>query len=674
LTGHQVPDAPPEGNGLSYIPAFDGVRGIAVLAIMAYHGGVFFTNGEFYGVDMFFALSGFLITTLLVTEWRATATMRLSSFWAHRARRLLPALLVLLLALAVYNVAVGSAEAYPDLRGDSLSALFYVSNWHFILAGSNYFNQTGPVSPLLHTWSLAIEEQFYLLWPLVVLGTLKIFGKLKALFALCVIGTLASATEMAILYSPANRSRVYYGTDTHAQSLLVGAAFAVGVALWAEHRRGVGSPGSPRRPNALFDVATPGGRRSLAAVGWLGVAATVGLWAFVGFNDSFAFRGGFLVAALSTSAVLLSVATLENSLLAKCLSRRPLRYVGRISYGMYLWHFPLFQYIDRARTHLDPYPLFFLRLSVTIVIASLSFYLMERPIRRGALLRGWRSWLATPVAVGATVLALVAATSPLPATALGLTPKVFKPPVKRDTGIYVGPPVRVLLEGDSAAYSLDTGLAAYEKDYDVDIVNGGILGCGVTSGLEYQLQGVDSPMDMACNGSKTSEQWPQVWQGHENSFRPNVVMILAGRWEVANRTFEGHWTNILNPYYAAYVKQGLRRAVHIAGSDGARVVLLTAPCYDTGEQPDGSPWPEDMPNRLTKYNDIVRQVARTSSNTTLLNFNAMSCPHGHYEATMEGVPARYDGVHFTLAGGIVFESRIFPTLVKLGREQMNGRS
>jgi hypothetical protein len=155
-----------------------------------------------------------------------------------------------------------------------------------------------------------------------------------------------------------------------------------------------------------------------------------------------------------------------------------------------------------------------------------------------------------------------------------------------------------------------------------------------------------------------------------NSFRPNVVMILAGRWEVVNRTYEGHWTNILNPTYAAYVKRQLRLAVHVAGSSGAKVVLLTAPCYDTGEQPDGQPWPEDSPARLAVYNKLVRQVAATSKNTSLINFNAMACPGGHYETYLDGVDARYDGVHFTLGGGVVFESRIFPTLVRLGRSEM----
>jgi peptidoglycan/LPS O-acetylase OafA/YrhL len=673
VAGSGVPDAPTDGTKLSYFPSLDGVRGIAVVVIMGYHGGVFLTSGGFYSLDTFFALSGFLITSLLIAEWRATRTVRLRVFWARRARRLLPGLLVLLIGVSIYNAFLVPAGMYPHLRSDAVSTLFYFANWHFIAAGSNYFNQTGATSPLLHTWSLAVEEQFYLVWPLIVLATLKIFRDLRALFVVCFVGAIASACEMALLYSPANRNRVYYGTDTRAQSLLIGAALAVGLVLWAERRQRAGSPRPrririPREP-APLTARTPAGKRALLVIGLLSVAGSAVLWSLVTFNMTFAFRGGFLLAALGTAGVLLSVVSAPDSLLARFLSVRPLRYVGRISYGMYLWHFPLFQYVDHARTSLAPYPLFALRMALTITIASASFYLVERPIRRGTFLRGWKAWLATPVAVAVTTVAVVAATV-VPASPISSTS--FKPPKTRNTGIYAGPPVRVLLVGDSTAFTMGIGLSAYQKAYNVKLHNGGILGCGVAEGQEYELQGVDGPMDSACTGSPLTEQWPQIWQGLVDSFHPNVVMILAGRWEVMNRTYKGHWTNILNPTYAAYVKRQLRRAVKVAGAKGAKVALLTAPCYDTGEQPNGQPWPEDSPVRLARYNDLVRQVAATSPRTSLINFNAMACPGGHYETYIDGVDARYDGVHFTLGGGVVFESKLFPTLVGLGRSEMAG--
>ena len=146
-------------------------------------------------------------------------------------------------------------------------------------------------------------------------------------------------------------------------------------------------------------------------------------------------------------------------------------------------------------------------------------------------------------------------------------------------------------------------------------------------------------------------------------------MILAGRWEVANRTYKGRWTNIENPAYAGYVKDQLRYAVRVAGSGGAHVVLMTAPCYDSGEQPNGDPWPEDSRNRLAIYNRMVREVAATSPDTSVLNFNAMACPGGQYQEYMDGQVRQSDGVHFTFGGGNVFASRIWPAMVALGRQQ-----
>ena len=155
---------------LAYLPALDGMRACAVLAVMMFHGGIPHMDGGFMGVDAFFVLSGFLITSLLIGEWRQALTIKLGAFWARRARRLLPALLLMLLFVAFFASVIVPKGTYGALRLDALATLLYVSNWHFILVNSNYFNETSASSPLLHTWSLAVEEQFYVIWPLVVLG------------------------------------------------------------------------------------------------------------------------------------------------------------------------------------------------------------------------------------------------------------------------------------------------------------------------------------------------------------------------------------------------------------------------------------------------------------------------------------------------------------------------
>jgi peptidoglycan/LPS O-acetylase OafA/YrhL len=665
------PDVPHGEPNLSYIPPLDGIRAVAIIVIMGYHGGAFLTSGGFYSLDSFFTLSGFLITSLLISEWRQSTTIRLGHFWARRARRLLPALLVMLLGVAIYAAYVVPPGTYPSLRGDALSALFYYANWHFIAIGSNYFNQTALTSPLTHTWSLAVEEQFYLVWPVVVLGILKLGKSRGALLIVCVVGALASAIEMAVLYSPRAVNRLYYGTDTRAQSLLVGASLAVALSLWADRRRRAGAAPRSDRASGRFGgdpgwaVTTTAGRRAVLVVGLVGAAVSATLWTVVSPNDAAAYRGGFLLAALATAAVLLSVVCWQRSVLARCLSVAPLRYLGRISYGMYLWHFPLFLFLDHARTGLDGYWLFGVRVVVTLVVATCSFYAIEQPIRRGTFLRGWRVWTLTPAAVLGTTIALVAATN-VPVLAASPQP----PPTS--VSLHAGPPVKALVVGDSTAETLTLGLEEHARNYDVESFDGGILGCGFTSGAQVQEKGVDYPMDSRCSGSPASVQWPALWKGDIAKDRPNVVMILAGRWEVSNRTYKGQWTNIEHPAYAAYVQRELRDAVRLAGSGGASVVVLTAPCYDTGEQPNGQSWPEDSRTRLAIYNGIVRHVVASTPGTSLLNFNAMACPGGHFEEYMDGQQVRLpDGIHFTFTGGNVFASKIWPFIVKLGRRQMS---
>ncbi|HEY2213639.1 MAG TPA: acyltransferase, partial [Acidimicrobiales bacterium] len=456
-------------SGISYIPALDGIRGVAIIVIMGYHGGVFLTSGGFYSLDTFFALSGFLITSLLISEHQRTGAIRLARFWIRRARRLLPGLLLMLVGVALFAAFLVPAGTYPTLRGDGLASLFYVANWHFIDSGSNYFNQTALTSPLTHMWSLAVEEQFYLVWPLVVLGLFSLTRSRRLLLVACVVGALASSLEMARLYSVANVNRVYYGTDTRAQSLLVGAALAVGLSLWADRRT------AHQESRSNWELRAPSSRLMALLIGLAGVAGSLFLWTTVSYNEAFAYRGGFLLAALATSAVLFSVVTVQRSILARILTWAPLRYVGRVSYGMYLWHFPLFTYLDGSRVHLTGYPLFLVRVAATLVIASASYYLVELPIRRGHLFSSRALQVLTPVGVAVTAVALVLGT---------IGPSVAVAPAPVHAVKPTGPPVKVLVLGDSTALTLDIGLNEHATSYGVQPYNAGIFGCGVTSGAE----------------------------------------------------------------------------------------------------------------------------------------------------------------------------------------------
>ncbi len=278
-----------------------------------------------------------------------------------------------------------------------MSTLFYFSNWHQILTGQNYFAQFDQ-SPLLHTWTLSIEEQFYLVWPILALVVLKLWRSPRVLLVIAVVGVLASAIEMALLFHPAgDPSRIYYGTDTRAQDILTGAAF--GILLY-------------RQPRAKTE-------RSRIAFSSLAVAAiTVFVleWTWINRFPNFTYRGGFLLADVMVGFVILGVTMAPAGLPARILSFRPLTFVGRISYGLYLWHWPIFLVLDKARTGLEGWTLFLLRLVTTFVFAVASWYLVETPVRKMTF-RGWRSWSWIPVGAVAVPIILFVTTVTSGATA-----------------------------------------------------------------------------------------------------------------------------------------------------------------------------------------------------------------------------------------------------------------
>jgi peptidoglycan/LPS O-acetylase OafA/YrhL len=667
---------------LAYLPGLDGVRAFAVVAVMLYHGGVPHMAGGFLGVDAFFVLSGFLITSLLIGEWRQTLTIKLGAFWARRARRLLPALLLMLLFVAFFASVIVPKGTYGALRLDALSTLLYVSNWHFILVNSNYFNETAASSPLLHTWSLAVEEQFYLIWPLVVLGVLYFTRSLKALFALCVAAAIGTAVWMDVVYNNGvNTNRAYLGTDTRSQCLFIGCALAVGLVLVAQrsHERGRLDEGELWRPAHAVGLAVCG------ALGIVGAITAVVLWVLTTTTTSFPYSGGFFLTGLAVGSVILSVVAAPRSIVPRFLALGPIRYVGRISYGLYIYHWPIFIWLNHERTNLLGWQLFVVRVAVTFAVAVASFHLVERPIRMGTFISQWRAWLIVPVGVGAVLVALIAATT-------GTTAVASIPSIGIGTGgattttttvpgeLPSAQPVRVLLFGDSVALTLGLGLAdsTDQHKYGYVLSDQGILGCGVVNGPEVDVLGAHDTTPAACNGSPyvpgepaASQPWPYQWLAAMGETKPNVVVLLAGRWEVVDREYQGQWTNILNPVFASYVKDQLIQASNLVTATGARMVFLTAPCTSEGEQPDGEPWPEDSPQRLDAYNQLVREVAAEHPLTdSVVDLDAATCPHGRYTATIDGVTIRRtDGVHFTIAGGQFLAPKIMPAIVAVGRAQ-----
>ncbi len=319
-----------------HLPALSGLRALAVLGVMAYHLQLGWASGGYLGVDLFFVLSGFLISTLLLEEWVATGTINLPGFWSRRARRLLPALFLVVLALALYvvcNAAFGGPGAnglidLSALRGDAISTLLYVNNWHAIYAHQSSFAQfSSPLTTPAHLVSGSLREQFYLVWPLALLLLVRLARRSWRQYGLglTVVLGLASAALMALLFHPgADPTRIYYGTDTRLFDLMAGAT----VAFVAAAR-----PQPNQRAQRTLHVAAP-----LAAIA-LGVCwVTSGTG--TGLPRDWMFEGGFLLCAVLGAIVVADARLIEPGPLGRIVAVPPLHFLGTISYGVYLWHWP----------------------------------------------------------------------------------------------------------------------------------------------------------------------------------------------------------------------------------------------------------------------------------------------------------------------------------------------
>lgn len=364
------------------MPGLDGLRAIAVLAVIAYHLEVGFAPGGLLGVGVFFTLSGYLITDILLEGW-ATRKLSLKNFWLARARRLLPALLTML-AVVLLWVWIGNPEILGTLRGEAISSLFFVENWWAIAQDMSYFDRFGSPSPMSHLWSLAVEEQFYIVWPWLLLLLLRIspakdHGKrakrerIRPNLALITIGlAVISGILMAVLYTPGfDTNRVYLGTDTRAFALLFGAALAM---VWPSRRLDRNLPPKARR------------NMDMLGIGGLLVIFVL-IWQTTEFSP-FLYRGGMVILALATTVVV-AVLAHPSTRLGPIIGCRPLRWIGVRSYAIYLWQLPIITLTTPTNANGFSLIRSVLQVSATFGVAALSWKFIEDPIRKGAVGRLW---------------------------------------------------------------------------------------------------------------------------------------------------------------------------------------------------------------------------------------------------------------------------------------------
>ena len=521
--------AHPTGTGgprnlLGYQPALDGLRGLALIAIFFFHAGFSFAPGAFLSVSTFFTLSGFLITVLLIGEHRGNGRIGLKAFWSRRFRRLLPASLVVIFAVLVISWFLADATQLQKLPGDAIACLAYVANWHFIAAGDSYAALFIAKSPLQHFWSLAIEEQFYFIYPLAMVVILRVGrGTLRA--TALGLGALTALSVSVSIYGWHHGwgvDRLYFGTDVRAAELLVGGL----VGVWWVHERQKGGESALLRYAGRFGVGA--------------LVAMLLLWHFAERTDGIWYQGGLAAYALLTSLVVLA-AVRPDGVVRTALGFRPLMALGIISYGAYLIHWPVFVFVDHACTGLGQWPLFILRIAITIVLAVLSFYVIEQPVRLKRVAMP-KLRIITPIAFALVITTAFAIwqTAPTPATDLNASRAQYEKQqaalsaaaVKRGKG------PELAMYGDSTALVLSLGLGAWtdahanvlrEEDGFAD------LGCGLLQ-IPRRIDGVEVAYDDNCRN------WPAKWNAAAIKAAKKGVdtsLIVVAPWEVADGQLPG---------------------------------------------------------------------------------------------------------------------------------------
>jgi peptidoglycan/LPS O-acetylase OafA/YrhL len=631
------------GSSSSRIDALDGLRLFAVAAVMAFHFGLPGAAAGFLGVDVFFVLSGFLITSLLLGRMR-DGRLDVIDFWTRRLRRLLPAVLVLMAAMVVWGAVVAPAVSRDRLRSDITATLFYVANWHFITT-STYFASDGVPSPLQHMWSLAVEEQFYLVWPLLlVLVALLVRDpgrRVVAVGAIAAVGVVLSALRLGLLWASSGQDRAYLGTDSRMFEPLTGAVLAA-VLVSPAARRLAG-----RAHWKLLAVGGLGLTWSLATLGGAGGATH-------GYAD-----GGAVVVALGTAAVIAAIATRDSGA-TRALAVPAVAYLGRLSYAMYLWHWPLQVWTGRYGwwdlSGLGTAVRALILTALTVALAALSYHLVETPVRYGTLSRFLpprRVLVVVPCVLGLMFLVSSSVVVPRAGAALGRVTRT------------------IVLVGDSVPQRLAPELARAAARYRYVVVSATRGSCPATGVAVVGVTGKPWGAGDVCATDVPARQ-----DGAISRYRPALV-IWWSRYELADRVdAHGRPVRFASPAYWKLQKQAFATRTAALTRDGAIVVAVQIERSGLGMRTRCTP---------AKCGPFLRRLVSATAAQNTWNAFLASHTSGHVRSISiqslvchdaaspcddrlaDGSAARPDGTHYSPeAAPVVAEAVIARSLAAAG--------
>jgi peptidoglycan/LPS O-acetylase OafA/YrhL len=629
----------------AYLPALDGLRGMGIPFVLLYHHGLAVFGVRFEGVlpvSLFFTLSGFLITRILWNEHDRRGSISLTTFYSRRIRRLMPAALIVLFAITLIWVFTERSLPFADV----FWSLFYGQNIHLVVQGRSYDTLFTERSPLTHMWSLSLEEQYYIVYPVLLIVALRVRRVRRAMPALLALGAIVSWWFAHRWYEIGGIARAYYATEARAGEFLLGAALAA----WT-----LTSPHYDRVMQFLR-------RRPMQVVSFVVLAAEAWMWMRVGLHTTWMFPWGIALNSVIVCALMAYSAA--NTGFAPLVNRSLLRWISNLSYSMYLIHWPVFILINSDNTGLASELLFVVRVAVTVGLALVMYLVIEHPVRTG---RRWSTaTLATvcvglagatlaisPLAVSTTrsVLADQQAAEQQVVDVLGAAPVPSDAPTRIDVvgggDGDVSLPARVLFVGDSQAFVLSAGLSlTWAEQAGVELRSYTKFGCGMTeiTPIVYLGTRVDDGF-AAADGTQTCQEWRDGLAAVVDSFRPQVVVVAGGLAHLSDHELDGEWRSIGDPVYDEWLTAQFGLFVDVLDAGDVPVLWLTNSLTRLPKPIGVESFVEELPERMSRHNELLRSFDLVDDRVVVADLDAVGAARdgGVLDPTY-----RPDGAHICL--------------------------